>query len=401
MRMHFSVLVTGERFSQAVVALRGLGLTTAFVPFDTLIGAVRLGSSYDFAADVILIDGTTSNPLRSEGTLKAVNVVHALSVLSDMYVMPTGVRWNAAPQVVIGEDAGLEALLRQTVGRSTIDYLTPYDTFVWGETPEFWKRVYDRLKSRHLAFSPMLADSMRSLGVIFRELHGQLLRLSLRPGVRREELESEFYAGAHDRFFDARSRAMRRVLSVLAGAPEATARAVYELGRIALDPKGREALPEDLTQLHPYFFDIAQHEAIAQRAFRLSDHSTIRFDMLRRDTGIAGRPGAEIFEYKRGGHRQQQGLGLSQFEYLGGEQVDAYHAKLRADDALARRRLRSTFTKARKRVVGGYAAGADQKRLAQARNRFNGIVFEGWDEVADRNRARFGIPDGWKPDSVA
>jgi hypothetical protein len=46
------------------------------------------------------------------------------------------VRWNAAPRVVIGEDAALESILRQTIGSSTIDYLTPYDTFVWGSTPQ-------------------------------------------------------------------------------------------------------------------------------------------------------------------------------------------------------------------------------------------------------------------------
>jgi len=398
MRTNFSVLVTGEQWSYSVTALRSLGLTTAFVPYDRLIGTLRRGASYDFAADAILVDGASGNPLRSDGTSAAWNVVNAISALSDMYVMPSGVRWNAVPILLIGEHACPEWPLWQKPGKSAIDYMTPYDTIELGRGRSFWLRVYEHLEELHLAFWPVLADSMQSLGMIFRELHGRLHRAGVRPGIRREDLESALYAGSCDRFFDARSEAMRRILSTLGGAPDATAQVLHELDRIAFDPRAREAAPELLTHLHPYLFDIAQHEAIAQRSLTLRDHSTVRFDMLRRETLVMGRPCAEIIEFKRGGHRQLNGRGLSQSEYIGAEQVTDYHDLLCEHDDLARRRLGSSFLDARKRVVGGYVGNADRTRLERARSRFRGIEIEGWDEVAVRNRARFGIPDDWEPE---
>jgi hypothetical protein len=397
MRTHFSVLITGQGFSEGVYALRALGLTTAFVSSDQLVSTLRRGSTFDFAADAFLIDGATGNPLRAEGTLHAYKISEAIGGLADMYVMPSGLRWNAAPRVIIGETPGLDASF-WSGSNSRIDYLSPYDTFELGRDRHFWQRVYDKLEKQHCAFSPILEDSMASLGVVFAEKRGQVLRHGLRPGVRREALQSEFYAGTHDRYFDAKSAAMQRVLSVLRNRPDATARAIAALAQIAFDPHALEAVPETLAHLHPYFFDIAPHEALAQRTFRLDDQ-ILRFDMLRRETGLAGRPLPEIFEFKRGGHRQQQGWGLAQFEYQAAEQAEVYLAQLRANDDLARKRLHSSFLNAQSRVVGGYARGSDAAVLERSRSRFPRTVIEGWDEVAERNRLRYNIPADCEPES--
>jgi hypothetical protein len=394
MQSHFTVLVTGENYSPAVDILRRMGLTTAFVPADRLIPTLRRGSTFDYAADVILIDGATGNPLSGQGTLTALRICQALDALAEMYVMPSGVRWNATPRVVLGKEH--DHILLPSGKCGPVEFVaqgawSADGCYELSRGPAYWQRVYATLQKQHLAFAPVLADCMKSLGVLLKEAHGEVLRDGLRYGVKREDLEAELYDGKHDRFFDHNSRTMKRVLSVLSHSAESTARAIETLAKVAFDRRAREEVPETLTHLHPYFFDIAPHEAAAQRTLRVGG-GIIRFDFLRRDTGLAGRPLPELIEFKRPGHRQMQDrYSLAHTEYHAAEQSEFYLGQLQQHDDVAQRRLGMSFRNTRTRVVGGYVRGADLKRLAELRARFPKTAIEGWDEVAERNRRRYGI----------
>ena len=170
-----------------------------------------------------------------------------------------------------------------------------------------------------------------------------------------------------------------------------------------LNPREREAAPGVLTHLHPHLFDIAQHEAVAQQPLDSAIAlNSFRLDMLRHETLVMGRPGAEIIEFKRGGHRQLHGLGLSQFEYLGAEQVANYAPAscVNTTSSNVDRPQGTASPMHESRVVGGFVGDADRNRLARARGRFAEIEIEGWDVRLLLCTLPFSaLPDEWVPDT--